>query len=270
MKKHKRDSLRIDTYFYRAIRKYGWNNFEWAIIDDTASSKEELNTLERYYIKQYDSFNNREKGYNSTSGGERNYQITEEERKNRSLRVKGNNNPFSSSQNIFSWKGKRFSEEHKKHLSESLKNRDMPWVKGSNNVWAEPIINLMTLEQFGSISEAAAKYNVSSNTISRNLRGITNYCQGYKWKYLKEISDVSSLVPLKRNVSALKKKPVICLETNIVYDSLSSAMSQLHIAAKTIKECCDGTRESYKGLHFQYYLNDTVPTSKEKGVTTIP
>lgn len=146
----------------------------------------------------------------------------------------------------------------------------MPWVKGSNNVWAEPVINLMTLEQFGSIAEAAIKYRVTPDAISNNLRGVTKYCQGYKWQYLKNIADISSLQPLKRNISVLRKKPIICLETNTIYDSLSEAMSQLHIATKTIRECCDGIRESYKGLHFQYYLNDTVPTSREEGVTTIP
>lgn len=62
----------------------------------------------------------------------------------------------------------------------------MPWVKGSNNIWAEPIINLMTLEQFGSIVEAATKYKVTPNAISNNLRGVTEYCQGYKWQYLKK------------------------------------------------------------------------------------
>ena len=108
MKKHKQDSLRMDTYFYRAIRKYGWSSFEWTIVDDTATSKEELNQLEQYYIKQYNSFNNKEKGYNSTSGGEYNYQITDEGRENRSLRVRGDNNPSSSAQNVFSWKGKHF------------------------------------------------------------------------------------------------------------------------------------------------------------------
>lgn len=78
-------------------------------------------------------------------------------------------------------------------------------------------------------------------------------------------SDMSSPRPSKRNIFALKKKPIICLETNTIYDSLSETMSQLHIATKTIRECCDGLRESYKGLHFQYYLNDTVPTlQKEK------
>lgn len=54
--KHKQDSKRIDTYFYRAINKYGWDNFEWEVIDNTAQNRKELNELEKYYIAQYQSF----------------------------------------------------------------------------------------------------------------------------------------------------------------------------------------------------------------------
>ena len=50
---HHRDSERMDTYFYRAIRKYGWENFEWEVIDDSATTREELNALEQYYIAKY-------------------------------------------------------------------------------------------------------------------------------------------------------------------------------------------------------------------------
>lgn len=78
---HIRDSKRIDTYFYRAIRKYGKDNFTWEVID-RAESKEELSELEKYYIKLYDSFDNKEKGYNTTSGGYDSWELTEEERHN--------------------------------------------------------------------------------------------------------------------------------------------------------------------------------------------
>lgn len=54
------------TYFHRAIRKYGVNDFEWSIIDE-CSAIEELNRLEIYYIGYYDTFDN---GYNLTLGGE--------------------------------------------------------------------------------------------------------------------------------------------------------------------------------------------------------
>lgn len=95
-KKHLQDSKRMDSYFYRAINKYGWDNFEWEILDSTATTKEELNILEKRYIAQYGTFDDKTKGYNSTSGGEYDYEITQEEKQARSLRVQGDKNPFSS------------------------------------------------------------------------------------------------------------------------------------------------------------------------------
>lgn len=61
-------------YFYRAINKYGIENFNFEAIDTaTAKTKEELSNilseLEAKYIALYDS-HNREKGYNLTDGGE--------------------------------------------------------------------------------------------------------------------------------------------------------------------------------------------------------
>ena len=52
--------------FYRAIKKYGWNNFEHIILIDNLSI-EQAKILERYLIKKYNSKN---EGYNATDGGE--------------------------------------------------------------------------------------------------------------------------------------------------------------------------------------------------------
>lgn len=57
-----------NTLFYQALRKYGWENFDYEIlIEDDNLTVDELNELEKQYIKQYDSFRNN--GYNLTIGG---------------------------------------------------------------------------------------------------------------------------------------------------------------------------------------------------------
>lgn len=62
--RHINDALNniLDTHFARAIRKYGKENFKIEQID-TASTQEELNKKEQYWIHYYDSIN---KGYNET------------------------------------------------------------------------------------------------------------------------------------------------------------------------------------------------------------
>jgi GIY-YIG catalytic domain len=52
--------------FHAALRKHGFDAFEWEVLD-TANNTEELYDKERHYIKQHNAFN---EGYNLTLGGE--------------------------------------------------------------------------------------------------------------------------------------------------------------------------------------------------------
>lgn len=61
-----------NAQFHQAIRKYGWDNFDYEVIAELTPeeyTKEGLDALERYFIKYYDSFHN---GYNATEGGDDN------------------------------------------------------------------------------------------------------------------------------------------------------------------------------------------------------
>ena len=57
--------------FYRAIRKHGVENLIWDILD-CASSQEELNEKEKYWISYYNTYikSKNSNGYNQTLGGE--------------------------------------------------------------------------------------------------------------------------------------------------------------------------------------------------------
>lgn len=59
-----------DTKFYRAMRKYGEENFYPEQLEEV--EVKDLNDRERYWIKYYDSYYN---GYNSTLGGDQPYRI---------------------------------------------------------------------------------------------------------------------------------------------------------------------------------------------------
>lgn len=75
---HKSDSYNFnssgyDYAFHCAIRKYGWNNFVWEILEEIPETHPDyqnyLNEKEKYYIDFYNSYH---KGYNETLGGEGN------------------------------------------------------------------------------------------------------------------------------------------------------------------------------------------------------
>lgn len=61
--------------FYKAIKKYGWDNFEHIILE-TDLTQEEANEKEQYYIEY---FNSQKNGYNETDGG-KNRRLSEEEK----------------------------------------------------------------------------------------------------------------------------------------------------------------------------------------------
>ena len=54
-----------DKTFYRALRKYGQDNFSFEVLEECPIEK--LDEREIYWISYYDSFNN---GYNETPGGD--------------------------------------------------------------------------------------------------------------------------------------------------------------------------------------------------------
>lgn len=68
--------------FYRAIKKYGWNNFIHIVLADELS-KDFACELEKFYIDIYKS-NDKEYGYNLTLGGEgaNGYRLTPEQIEN--------------------------------------------------------------------------------------------------------------------------------------------------------------------------------------------
>jgi group I intron endonuclease len=106
---HKHSALNgnSNTYFHKAIRKYGWDNFEWEIIEECGNN-DFLCEREVYWINFYNTMNN-EKGYNLTNGGEGlvGFNPNEESRKKMSN----------------SHKGVKLSEEHRKAIGEGQKGR---------------------------------------------------------------------------------------------------------------------------------------------------
>lgn len=100
-------------YFYRAIQKYGWNNFEHYIIQD-GLTKEEANILENLNIIAYNTINSNF-GYNLTTGGEQ-PTFSEETRQKLSEMRKGEKHHLY---------GKHLSEETKQRISKANKGRKL-------------------------------------------------------------------------------------------------------------------------------------------------
>lgn len=60
--------LSDNTYFHRALEKYGAENFKLELVEDNIPC-DELDEREKYWINEYESFYTLGKGYNLTAGG---------------------------------------------------------------------------------------------------------------------------------------------------------------------------------------------------------
>ena len=195
---HNGNNYKTSPYFYNAIQKYGWNNFEHNILY-TNLTKEQACQKEQELIQYFHSMD-RNFGYNSTSGGEM-FVMNPETKSKISNKLKGNTNglghPCSEEkkQKISqAQKGREFTEEHKQKLSKAAKQRHVP------------------------CSEQKRK------TLSQN----------YPYK-----------------------KPVYCLELDIVFESVQECSRALDIPATNISKLCNGRGKTLKGYHLSYY-NDTI------------
>ena len=112
---------RRNLYFYNSIRKYGFDNFDWKILEE-CSSIEDLNLAEEWYIRYFDTYNN---GYNLNFGGENHcgYKASKEARKKMSESRKGIKHHFY---------GKVHPNKGKKIHTEKFKEEAVIWLKKAN------------------------------------------------------------------------------------------------------------------------------------------
>ena len=115
---HLYDSERWDNKFSRALKKYGSNCWTHEVIAEY--DDEILNEAEVYWISYFDTFHN---GYNSTTGGDSNYMVSEMTKKKMSENhadVKGINHPMF---------GKHHTEESKELMCINRSGKPA-WNKG--------------------------------------------------------------------------------------------------------------------------------------------
>jgi group I intron endonuclease len=179
MREHLRHSK---TAFDKALKKYGISNFRIETID-CATSIDELNAKEKYWIDIYNAFG--KSGYNMCEGGGNTigYHHTEEAKRKMSVAkkqmYKGNENPFFGKKHTPKSKakmsqtrtGRIITPEWKEHISQGSQSK-------------RKVHNIETDEIFNSIREAADKYGVPPTHITRVCKGKRKRTGGYHWEYV--------------------------------------------------------------------------------------
>lgn len=201
-----------NAYFTNAIKKYGWDNFEHEIIISNIE-EEYAKSWEKMLINLYHS-NDRDFGYNLSSGGEpmsgvkhtdatkhkmsvaaKNKVVTQETREKISKAIKNRNpeirykfahsrlgktswNKGLTGENSHSF-GKEFTVERKKHISDALKGKPKSLEHRMN--LSRQVEYIPTGEIFWSMHEGSKYIGVQTSTICNHCN---NRVKSPKWKYV--------------------------------------------------------------------------------------
>lgn len=170
------NGYRYNNHFYVAIQKYGWDNF-YHIAAVQNVTHQTACILEKLFITIYNSMN-RQYGYNSTSGGEKNYVRTED------TKLYGKSNPmYGRSKELNPFYGK----QHSQATISIMRAKKY----GGNNPLAKPVMCINTSVVFPSCREASDWCHIPRQNIHRCCSGkrptagvhpVTN--EKLKWRYV--------------------------------------------------------------------------------------
>lgn len=123
-------------HLYLAMNKYGIENF-WVEQIDSATSQEELNEKERYWIEYYDSLNN---GYNMTKGGaDENPMNSDLVKKKHAEKLRSEEVRRKISKTLSERRlSEGFSAEHKQKIKESREKRKQERAALGLNFYEHP------------------------------------------------------------------------------------------------------------------------------------
>lgn len=135
---------------------------------------ENLNEREIYWVGELGTFGS---GYNRTPGGELAGKRSPETCQRMSYALKGRVSPM---------KGKHFSEDHRKKISEKLKGNHNSGY-GADNHASKPVVCIDTGMRFSCAAEAGRYYGSKSKTPGVNIRkvcvGERSAALGHRWAF---------------------------------------------------------------------------------------
>lgn len=173
-------------YFYRAIQKYGWNNFQHIILEESLSL-EQAEIKEKYYIKLFQTTDVK-KGYNLTCGGNSlaNYYKEDKNRKKQSQLRKQYfiNNPQEKQKNanFLSQLARKTAQQRSIKMKNNYMNQQ--GLYKINQQRKKRVKCIETKKDFNSLTQAGKFYNIPAGNISKVVHGERKTAGGYHWQLI--------------------------------------------------------------------------------------
>lgn len=220
------------AYFYKAIQKYGWDNFEHEIIASNLT-QDEANHFEELLIEKLCTMNSKN-GYNLKSGGENN-KLSEETKKKI-----GEAN-----------RGRPLSEEHRKKLAD---------VHTGKTITYEIKILLSNINK-GKVLSDETKRKIGQAAIGRNIGRKHTEEELEKMRNSRKNKNGGRVVgsKTKKENPAYHKKPVMQFTKDgdfiKEYESVMEASRQTNIRNGHISRCCNGGSKTAGGYKWTFTKN---------------
>lgn len=218
---------RDQIFFWRAIQKYGWNEFEHKILYNnlTVSEAEEK---EAQLIAFFNS-NDKNFGYNILKGGSAPLPISDETRN----RISKNHADVSGCKNPM----------YGVHLEKGQPVRCL-----DNNVI------------YKDVQTAAKELGLKAYNIWQVLCRRQKSTGGYHFVYEQDYVEDKWY-----NSEVGNNKQIICTDTGEIFHSIKECAKKLNLDDSGITKVCRGKQKHIKGFHFQYWRGqNNTPTVKEK------
>ena len=189
---------RKQAAFWNAIVKYGWDNFDHEIVASDISA-EEAWEMEQELIRKYNT-TDRNHGYNRSSGGEAGA------------------------------KGVEKSEKSRKSSSDFMKR-----------LWNDPDFRARKIAytiQMNQTPEMRVMRSLSSKGRHHSEESREKISKAKKGHKLGEFTEEHRRRLSENHGGGAEKKPVVCVETGVIYTCINEAAKATGITKTQISRCC--------------------------------
>lgn len=171
-----------NEHFSRAIKKYGWNNFDHEVLC-SCLTKEEADKLEEKLINEFDT-TDQNKGYNLRCGGGSRGKASEETKKKMSKAQKGKRHSEETKRKISKVKtGQIVTKETREKISKSLKGKMYGGKNPSAKKTDQYALNGEFIKTWDCAKDAARALNISPSHISECCNDNFKTYGGYLWRW---------------------------------------------------------------------------------------
>lgn len=228
-----------NTYFYKAILKYGVDMFEWEVLCECMD--DDLNSLERYYIEVFNS-TDPTLGYNTLPGG----------------------NAYDN-----------YCARKRKSMSQKIRFKSIEERKKVGN--GKPIIQYDVFGEivkiWNSQQEAASVLGISACNISGCCNGLYKTSGGFLWRFIYDpltkdnVYKMDKFLERKKIDRDIIRKKSEKLHKEIkqytidgsylrTWKSIKAASIELNISSSNISSCCKSKSLSAGGFIWRYATDD--------------